>query len=126
MKTEIVYNTSTHSLVREVIEDFLVFYGNLLECDCNFILNEIEPVREAYVATLTMDWDRCRFSLELFFKNATAETMRQLDPCSWNFRHVLRWRLMLEETQLCGKPKGSPARIFYEMIKEAYQCCDLN
>ena len=81
---------------------------------------QFEALKEAFDAYTLKDWVRCRSALEVFFEYEKPEDICQLDPSDWDYHNILRWFEMLYETNLSDDPDGSPARIFSEMINDAF------
>ena len=76
-----------------------------------------ETLEKAFQAFDREDWISCRSALEVFFEWEANQALNYLDVSAWNYQHIIRWWVMLYETNICDeKPDGSPAQIFSDKI----------
>jgi pentatricopeptide repeat protein len=76
-----------------------------------------ETLEKAFEACDREDWTRCRSALEVFFEWEANQDLTTLDLYAWDYQHIIRWWVMLYETNICDeKPDGSPAQIFSDKI----------
>jgi hypothetical protein len=77
---------------------------------------EEEALWEAFSAYDYEDWPRCDIALRAFF--GMSILMEELDLSEWSNPHILRWYLMLRNTELINDPERIFVHMFFDQIAE--------
>jgi len=81
---------------------------------------QLQALKEAFVAHVSKDWVGCRSALEVFFRYENPTHLRRLDLSKVYYPHILDWYEMLFETDLYNEPDGTPVRVFSDLIWDEF------
>lgn len=78
---------------------------------------ELKALKEAFEAHDSDDYSKCRTAL-LVYLEYVYDDILLFDLSKWNLKHIFRWKIMLEETELGHESEGEIYPNFYSMIQD--------